>query len=173
MEPMYGFDRSFAAMDLVRFKTFTAGIVGQPCVTWRTSYNLWGSLHFGILVPDQHPFPRQVHRTRGQWVVWLRDCERRLTLPDKTVHDSLLGGVDSISSQLGSLVGDTLTGLILEPADLSLRLDFASGTALELPPDPLLGSDAEQWAIQTSLSGWISVYGGRRWVYEPPPGNGE
>lgn len=161
------FDRQFRSGDVALFESLTHDLAGQPCVAWRRGYLDSGHLHFGRLVPVLHPLPRQVDRTRGLWIVGLWGCDRRMTLPDGSVLDSLLGDNALVFEPLDSLVGDILTGCHLQSEDLSLLLEFGSGTSLELRPDPQLGADDEQWAIEMPDHSAIAGYGSRRWVLEP------
>ena len=162
------FNRVFEAGDAALFRAASQGLRGLPCVAWRKSYMYSGHLHFGELVPSPVQRPLSVYRDRGTWIITLWDCERRLMLPDGTVYDSRQGEIELVASSLDTVVGDVLIRLEINPVDTTLRLEFQSGTLLELPPDPALGEDAEQWSIEDSTGRALVGYGAGRWALEGP-----
>jgi len=161
------FDKRFDERDREHFISLTAGLAGQPCVAWRKSYGRTGSIHFGKLIAEQNPLPKQVYRTRGPWVLDLQDCDRRLSLNPDEILDSRSDGDDAILDRMQELEGLTLKGLRLS-GDLSLSLRFVEGAMLELIIDPALTAKDEQWAMKLPSGMWILVYGEMRWTSEAP-----
>jgi hypothetical protein len=160
------FDREFLPSDQRLFDELVVDMLGRVCQAWRQGYRRTGSLHFGKLVPVRVRAPRAVHPDRGEWVVGLWDCDRRLTTSSGATVDSTRDGDEAILARLGELEQTTLLGIGIDPSTLSLSLTLSGGAKLELLADPKSTWESEQWAIELPSATAIVVFGLRRWALQ-------
>lgn len=160
-------DRELVHEDAALITELLRGIEGLHCAAWRKSYGRSGSLHFGALLPRNDIPEKAVHRDQGQWVISMWDCDRRVTVPDEGVVESLVNGDDALIKQLPSLEQKKLESIEFHATSTSLVLTFEGGASLELQVDQQSDSQSEQWAVEMPDGRAIVMYGQRRWVLEP------
>ncbi len=153
--------REFRDDDRVQFNSAIEGLIGQRCVLCQKGYRRMVSLHFGRLVERLDPPPGAVGQKHGTWVIDLWDCDALLKMRDGQV-DSRIESEQSFHEKVSILTDDEITGIKVQ-MDLSLSIQFGTGTLLELLVDPDGRADSEQWAIELPRRRAISAYGERYW----------
>jgi hypothetical protein len=159
--------RELADEDAALITELLRGVEGLVCAAWRKSYGRSGSLHFGALLPRNSVPEKAVHRSQGQWIISMWDCDRRVTVPHRGVVESVVNGDDALIEQLPSLEQKKLERIEFDAKSTSLVLTFEGGASLELQVDQQSDSQSEQWAVEIPDGRAIIMYGQRRWVLEP------